>query len=258
MRVGALTPTVRTFSPVTSSMRISRSGGAPGTPGACITPPPAPTPRTLTLEGGFTVLDSGQRRLHRQAHAQGYSDLHSYLEARAQQQASPAQLASELATTATVVRHLLDTAGITPPPRQVTAARRRRTCTDQHLAARAGELGFPSLRAYLADRAVTRRWPSTMIASELGVQPATVRDRLDQHRLPRRRATIRPHRAIARQTECWAAKRQARLAGLGFADVEEYLRVRRVGQGWSLRRMLTELRVGSAWLKDQMTRLGIP
>jgi hypothetical protein len=126
------------------------------------------------------------------------------------------------------------------------------------VAARAAELGFPSLQACLADRAITRRWPSTMIAGELGVQPATVRDRLDQHRLPRQRATIRPHRAIQRQTACWAAKRQARLAGLGFASVEGYLGVRRVGQGWSLRRMLTELQVGPAWLKDQMTRLGIP
>ena len=36
-------------------------------------------------------------------------------------------------------------------------------------------LGFPSLQDYFADRAVTRRWPGTMIASELGVQPATVR-----------------------------------------------------------------------------------
>ena len=69
---------------------------------------------------------------------------------------------------------------------------------------------------------------------------------------------MRPHWAIARQRACWAAKRQVRLAVLGFADVEEYLRVRRVGQGWSLRRMLAELRVGSAWLKDQMQRLGIP
>ncbi len=85
-----------------------------------------------------------------------------------------------------------------------------------------------------------------------------MRDRLDQHRLPRQRATIRPHRATARQTECWAAKHQARLASLGFADVEAYLRVRRVEQGWSLRRMLTELQVGSTWLKDQMHRLGIP
>ena len=90
------------------------------------------------------------------------------------------------------------------------------------------------------------------------MHPDTVHDRLDQHRFPRRRATIRSHRAIQRQRECWAAKRQARLAGLGFADVEEYLRVRRVGQGWSRRRMLTELQVGSAWLKDQLHRLRIP
>jgi hypothetical protein len=177
---------------------------------------------------------------------------------RCQQRASPALLASELATTPTVVRHLRRQAGLAPSPRQVTAAHTRRTTTDQHLAARATELGFASLQDYLTDRAVTRRWPTTSIASELGVQPATVRDRLDQHRLPRRRARRRPRRAIQRQTECWAAKRQARLAGLGFADVEEYLRVRRVGQGWSLRRMLAELQVGSGWLKDQLHRLRIP
>jgi hypothetical protein len=100
----------------TSAMRICRSGGAPGTPGACITPPPAPTPRTLTLRGGFAVLDSQQRRLHDHARAQGFADLGGYLLARVQQQASPAQLASELGTTTTVVRRLLDTAGVTPHP----------------------------------------------------------------------------------------------------------------------------------------------
>jgi hypothetical protein len=232
--------------------------GRPGTPGACITPPPAQTPRTLTLKGGFTVLDSDQRRLDRHAHAQGYSDLGSYLQARAQQQTSPAQLASELGTTTTVVRHLLDMAGITPSPRRVAAARRRRTTTDEQLTTRAAELGFVSLEDYLTDRAMTRRWPTTSIAGELGVHPGTVRDRLDQHRLPRRRASVRPHRAIQRQTACWAAKRQVRLVGLGFADLEGYLRARRVAQGWSLRRMLAELQVGSAWLKREMQRLGIP
>jgi hypothetical protein len=236
----------------------------PGTPGACITPPPAQSPRTLTLKGGFTVLDSDQRRLCRRAHAQGYSDLASYLHARVQQQASPARLASELATTTTtttttkVVRHLLDQAGITPSPRRVTAAHTRRATTDQQLTTRAAELGFPPLQDYLTDRGMIRRWPTTSIASQLGVHPATVGDRLDQHRLPRRRATIRPRRAIARQRALWAAKRQARLAELGFADLEGYLRVRRVGQGWSRRRMLTELQVGSAWLKDQLQRLRIP
>src|SRR6266566_660840 len=138
-------------------MRVSRSGGAPGTPGAWITPPPAPSAPRLSISGGFTVLDSQQRRLHRHAHAQGHSDLASYLLTRAQQQASPAQLASELGTTTTVIRHLLDTAGITPPPRRVTAAHTRRATTDQQLTTRAAELGFASLRAYLADRAITRR-----------------------------------------------------------------------------------------------------
>jgi hypothetical protein len=255
MRVGSPPLAVRTFSQVTSALRFSRSGGAPGTPGACITPPPAQSPGRLTLRGGFAVLDSQQRRLDRHAHAQGYSDLHSYLQARCRQQASPAQLASELGAT-TVVRHLLDQAGIALAPRRVTAAQTRRSSTDQQLTTRAAELGFASLQDYLADRA-TRRWPTTSIAGELGVQPATVRDRLDQHGLPRERATIRSYRAIQRQTECWAAKRQARLAELGFASVEEYLRVRRVEQGWSLRRMLTELQVGSAWLKNQMHRLEI-
>ncbi len=196
--------------------------------------------------------------MHDHARTLGFADLASYLHARCGQQASPAQVASELATTPTVVRRLLDATGITPSPRQVTAARRLRATTDQHLAARAAELGFPSLQTYLADRAVTRRWPSTSIASELRVHPGTVRDRLDQYGLPRQRATIRPHRAVQRQTACWAAKRQARLASVGFADVEDYLRVRRVEQGWSLRRMLAELQVGSAWLKDQMSQVHIP
>jgi hypothetical protein len=40
--------------------------------------------------------------------------------------------------------------------------------------------------------------------------------------------------------------------------VEEYLRVRRVEQRWSLRHMLTELHVAPAWLKRQMVQLQIP
>src|SRR6266536_409237 len=231
MRVDAPDPPMGRSPRVSSSSGISRGGGVPGTPDACITPPPAPLPRALTLKGGFTVLDPQQRRLDRQARAQGYSDPHSYLLARAQQHASPAQLARELGTTTTAARRLLDTAGVTPSPRQVSAAHTWRTSTDQQLTTRAAKLGFASLQDYLTDRAMARRWPSTSIASELGVHPGTVRDRLNQHDLPRHRATVRPYRAIQRQRACWAAKRQARLAELG---------------------------VGSAWLKDQMHRLCTP
>jgi hypothetical protein len=99
MRVGALTPTMRTSAQVTSSIGISQSGVAPGTPGACITPPTALSPRTLTLRGGFTVLDQQQRGLHHHAQAQGYSGLDSYLQAGVQQQVSLTRVVSELGTT---------------------------------------------------------------------------------------------------------------------------------------------------------------
>jgi hypothetical protein len=79
-------------------------------------------PRTLTLKGAFAVRDQQQRSLDDHARALGFSDLASYLLARSQQQASPAQLASELATTAKVVRRALDKAGVSPSSRQVTAA----------------------------------------------------------------------------------------------------------------------------------------
>src|SRR6266540_6807043 len=148
MRVGSPLSLGTHVSAGTSSIGISLSGGAPGTPSACITPRPAPTPGTLTLRDGFTVLDPQQRRLSDQARAEGFAGLASYLQARCRQQASPAQLASELGTTTTtVVRHLLDQAGISPSPRRVTAAHTRRATTDQHLAARAAELGFASLQA---------------------------------------------------------------------------------------------------------------
>jgi hypothetical protein len=208
-------------------------------------------------KGGFTVLDALQRRLHDHARTLGFAD------PAAPPRTLPA--AGQPCAAGQRACHHPDSrpppapqAGLAPSPGRVTAAHTRRATTDQQLTTRAAELGFPSLQDYLADRAVTRRWPTTSIAGELGVQPATVRDRLDEHRVPRGRATRRPYRAIQRQRSCWAAKRQARLASLGFASVEAYLRVRRVEQGWSLRRMLAELHVAPGWLKDQMHRLGIP
>jgi hypothetical protein len=43
---------------------------------------------------------------------------------------------------------------------------------------------------------------------------------------------------------------------LGFADLAGYLRVRWVEQGWSVRRMRAELKVGRAWLAAELHRLG--
>ena len=87
---------MRSSSQVISAGPVSRSGGAPGTPSAWETPPAAPTRCRLVLNGGFTVLDGQQRRLHHRAHTLGFPDLGSYLVARSQQDTSLAQLASEL------------------------------------------------------------------------------------------------------------------------------------------------------------------
>ncbi len=240
---------------VSSAMRISRSGVAPGRPGAWATPPPAPSRRRLTLHGGFAVLDRQQRHLHDRAQALGFADLHSYLAARCQQ-ASLAQLAGELGTTTLVVRHLLDHAALQPPPGPAAAARQRRHSTDQQLTQRAAALGFANLKEYLVERVATRAWPLSRVARELGVHPATVADRLDQHGLRRQRPTAGHQRAAQRRAATWAAKRRARLAELGFRELAGYLHDR-VAQGWSERRIRAELRVGRAWLVQRLAQLGL-
>jgi AraC-like DNA-binding protein len=113
----------------------------------------------------------------------GFADLHSYLAARCQDNASLAQLADELGTTVNVIRRLLDHAGLTPPPRRLSAACQRRRATDQRLAARAAQLGFASLPAYLVDRVTQQAWPLTQVAGELGIDRNTVKDCLDRHGL---------------------------------------------------------------------------
>ena len=52
-------------------------------------------------------------------------------------------------------------------------------------------------------------------------------------------------------------RRQARLAELGFAELDEYLRDRSVTRGWSARRLCVELGVGHGWLDQQLARLGL-
>jgi hypothetical protein len=55
----------------------------------------------------------------------------------------------------------------------------------------------------------------------------------------------------------WQARRAARLAELGFADLAGYLKARHVEQGWSVKQMRAELGVGRRWLVGELTRLGL-
>jgi hypothetical protein len=96
---------------------------------------------------------------------------------RCQQDVSLAQVVGELHTTIDAVRRLVDEAGIHRSSPKVRSARERRRGTDQHLTKRAGQLGFGSLEAYLIDRVARRAWTLVQVASELGVDRNTVRDR---------------------------------------------------------------------------------
>ena len=219
-------------------------------------------PRRLAIKGGFTVIEPQQRRLHERAHTLGFPDLGGYLVARSQQDASLAQLASELDTTVDVAGRLLDQAGVRRSPRPARIAHQRHHSTDRRLTDRAAQLGFASLPAYLADRVVQQAWSLAQVASELGTNPRTVRDRLDRCGLRRTRQTpaqrAGSRRSAARNRTRGQARRAGRLAALGFADLEGYLRVRRLEQGWPIRRVRAELRVDPARLRQQMRELGIP
>jgi hypothetical protein len=145
----------------------------------------------LFIRGGFTIIDRQQRRLHDRARTLGFADLHSYLVARSQQDASLTQLAGELHTTRDVIGRLIGQASIYWPSPKARSARSRRRATDQHLTKRAGQLGFADLGAYLADRVTDRAWTLVQVAGELGVDRNTVRDRLDAYRLRHTKPTAR-------------------------------------------------------------------
>ncbi len=116
------------------------------------------------------------------------------------------------------------------------------------------------MRAYLVDRVAGRGWARSAVVAELGAASATVRRLLDHHGVRRSRRTAGERVAAARgrrvQAGVWQARRSARLAELGFGDLTSYLRARHVAQGWSVRRMRAELRVGRAWLDAELRRLG--
>ncbi len=214
----------------------------------------------LTIKGGFTVIDSQRRRLHDHVVELGFTSLHGYLAARCQH-AGLAELAKELGTTAAVIRGLLAQADLTPPPQPELSAQGRRRSTEQRLATRAAQLGFPSLRAYLTARISGQAWPLAKVAGELGTHVRTMRRLLDLYQIRRTRQTAAQRQIGAKgrraQARVWQAQRQARLARLGFTDLATYLHDRVIEEGWSIRRIRAELRVSRAWPKGQMDHLGL-
>jgi len=149
---------------------------------------------------------------------------------------------------------------LAPRPQRLAAQRRRQT--EERIAARVAALGFADVRAYLVDRVVERGWLLAEVAAELAAHRLTVRQLLDRHGIRRVRRTTTAERAASKaglrvQSVSWQARRAARLAELGFADLAAYLRARHVAQGWSVKRMRAELRVSRRWLVGELARLGL-
>jgi hypothetical protein len=148
---------------------------------------------------------------------------------------------------------------LAPRPQRLAAQRRR--YTEERIAGRMAALGFADVQAYLLDRVVEQGWLLAEVAAELGAHRVTVRRLLDRHsirraqRTPAERAAAEARRRV--QAVEWQARRAARLAELGFADLAAYLRTRQVEQGWSVKRMRGELGIGRRWLVGELARLGL-
>jgi hypothetical protein len=205
------------------------------------------------------VADGGRlRRLGDRARALGFGDLHGYLQARCDAGWSVPGLAAELGTSEWYVGAALEVVGVRVASAAERRARTRMRASELRLAARVAELGFGDVEGYLRDRLVSGGWLLSEVEVELGAHRRTVRRLMEAAgiRRVRRTAAERAAAAAGKQSQQlgWEARRAARLAELGFDSMEAYVRAR-VGQGWSVKRMRAELRVGIAWLRGKLDRL---
>jgi hypothetical protein len=234
---------------VAAGIAIVVSGG---TGSAWANPPPAETPRRLILKGGFVVDDGRDRRLEERARVLGFESLRGYLQARCDTGHSIPRIATELGVGDWQVQAALTQLGVWLAPRPQRLAAQRRRYTEQRIAARVAQLGFADVEAYLVDRVVQQGWLLAEVAAELGAHRVTVRRLLGRHGIRRVRRTPAERAAADRgrrvQAVGWQARRAARLAELGIADLAGYLLIRYVEQGWSVKRMRVELGVGRRWL----------
>jgi len=188
----------------------------------------------------------------KRARVLGFEDLRAYLQARCDTGASIPRIAAELGVPDWQVQAALSRLRVQLAPRPQRLAAQRRRHTEECIAARVATLGFIDVGAYLADRVLERGWLLAEVAAELAAHRRAVRRLLDRHGIRRVRRTTAEREAAesGRQVQQvgWQARRVGRLAELGFGDLADYLRIRHVEQGWSIRRMRAELRVGRRWL----------
>jgi hypothetical protein len=82
-------------------------------------------PGRLTIRGGFTVIDTRQRRLDQQARRLGFADLRGCLQALLDDGWSIPQLVTHLGTTQAAIRRAIEDHHIRQPSRRQQLARQR-------------------------------------------------------------------------------------------------------------------------------------
>jgi hypothetical protein len=209
---------------------------------------------------GRLCVDGGRdRRLDERARVLEFEDLRGCLQARCDAGHSIPRIAAELGVHDWQVQAALARSGVRLAPRPQRLAAQRRRYTEERIAVRVVALGFGDVDAYLVDRVVERAWLLADVAVELAAHRVTVRRLLARHGIRRVRRTPGGRAAAdsgrRAQSVGWQAGRAARLAELGFADLAAYFKARRVQQGWSVKRMRAELRVGRRWLVRELARL---
>jgi hypothetical protein len=95
------------------------------------------------------------------------------------------QLATHLGTTQPAVRRAIADHQVHRPSRREQLARQRQHAAQQRAADRVVGLGFPSVRAYLVDRLITKAWTLAQVRGELGAAPSTLRHLLDRYQVRR-------------------------------------------------------------------------
>jgi hypothetical protein len=232
-----------------------------GTGNAWANPRPAKTGRRLVLEGWFAVDGSRDRHLKERLGALGFDDFRAYLQVRCDAGSSVPRIAAELGVGDWQVQAALARLAVRLAPHPQRLAAQRRRYTEERIAASVAALGFADVQAYLLDRVVERSWLLVEVAAELAAHRVTVRRLLDHYgirrvrRTPAERAAADKGRRV--QAVGWQARRAARLAELGFADLAAYFKARHVAQGWSVKRLRAELGVGRGWLLGELARLGL-
>jgi hypothetical protein len=212
------------------------------------------------VEGGFGVDGGRRRRLDDRARVLGFEDLRGCLQARCDAGASVPRMAAELGVRDWQVQAALSRLAVRLAPRPQRLAAQRRRYTEERIAVRVAQLGFADVQAYLVDRVIEQAWLLAEVAAELAAHRVTVRRLLERYGIRRVRRTPAERAAseLGRRVQAvgWQARRIARLAELGFADLATYLQARHVEQGWSVKRMRAELGVGRRWLVGELARLG--